>query len=320
MKSGSDATASAAGARRDIELWVGILNDDVAKGVPRGVQLQASFVEIGGVKTRYLHAGSGYPVVLLHGVGMAADSWIENIEPLAEQFSVYAPDMLGCGFTELGDPPEGAPQLAMVGHLSELIEHLGLGKFAIVGSSLGGLIAALQYFAMPDRGRGVRLCRLGGPVRSPRRKRSPKILADSFKNGSMAYADMSLQILRERLSNIVFDVASIPDYVLHMQLTSYALPWSLAAYQHRMEGMMTALAAGAAGWISHRLGEIEVPALAIAGDRDPRTSEAWEATAAAGLPNAKRVGFDNCGHLPHLEYPDKFNHLIADFVGANTHA
>ena len=318
MKSGSDATASAAGARRDVELWVGILNDDVAKGVPRGVQLQASFVEIGGVKTRYLHAGSGYPVVLLHGVGMAADSWIENIEPLAEQFSVYAPDMLGCGFTELGDPPEGAPQLAMVGHLSELIEHLGLGKFAIVGSSLGGLIAALQYFAMPDR---VKAFAFAGSAAlfAAEGEALAKILADSFKNGNMAYADMSLQILRERLSNIVFDVASIPDYVLHMQLTSYALPWSLPAYQYRMQGMMTALAAGAAGWISHRLGEIEVPALAIAGDRDPRTSEAWEATAAAGLPNATRVGFDNCGHLPHLEYPDKFNHLIADFVGANTH-
>ena len=271
------------------------------------------------MKTRYLHAGAGYPVLLLHGVGMAADSWIENIEPLAERFTVYAPDMLGCGFTELGDPPAGPPQLAMVAHLSQLIEHLGLGKFAIVGSSLGGLIAALQYFAMPDR---VQAFAFAGSAAmfAAERDALGKILADSFKNGSMAYADISLETLRERLGNIVFDVASIPDYVLHMQLTSYALPWSLQAYQYRMQGMMTALEAGEAGWIRYRLGEIDVPALAIAGDRDPRTSEAWEATAAAGIPNAKRVGFDKCGHLPHLEYPSKFNSLIADFVNANARA
>ncbi|MDA0261042.1 MAG: alpha/beta hydrolase [Proteobacteria bacterium] len=279
--------------------------------------MHASFVEIDGVRTRYLHAGSGPPLLLLHGVGMAADSWIENIEPLAAEFSVYAPDMLGCGFTELsapGDaPPAGPPQLAMVAHLSALIDHLGLERFAIVGSSLGGLIAALQYFAMPDR---VRAFAFAGSAAmyaaEPPALR--QIFADSFKNGSMAYADISIETLRQRLGNIVFDVACLPEYVLHTQLTSYALPWSLKAYQYRMQGMIAALDAGEDGWIRHRLAEIAVPTLAIAGDGDPRTTPAWEAAAAAGIAKSQRVEFENCGHLPHLEYPDRFNRLITRFV------
>ena len=281
--------------------------------------MQASFVEIGGVRTRYLHAGSGYPVVLLHGVGMAADSWIENIEPLSASFSVYAPDMLGCGFTELcapsGKPPEGPPQLAMVGHLSELIDHWGFDRFAIVGSSMGGLIAALQYFAMPDR---VAAFAFAGSAAlfAAEKDALGETLAGSFKNGSMAYADISLATLRERLGNIVFDLACIPEYVLHMQLTTYALPWSLQAYQYRMKGMMAALDAGDAGWIRHRLGDISVPTLAIAGDGDPRTTPAWEEAATTGIANSQRIELENCGHLPHLEYSGKFNKLIADFVSS----
>lgn len=283
--------------------------------------MQASFVEIGGVRTRYLHAGSGYPILLLHGVGMAADSWIENMEALAGEFDVYAPDMLGCGFTPLNAPnnapPDGPPQLAMVAHLSALIDHLGLDKFAIVGSSLGGLIAALQYFEMPDRVESITFAG-SAALFAAEKNELKEIFAASFKNGSMAYADISIETLRQRLANIVHDIAVIPDYVLHTQMTSYALPWSLAAYQHRMQGMLTALDASDAGWVRHRLGEIAVPSLAIAGDEDPRTNDDWEAQAIAGIANARRVAFAHCGHLPHLEYPDKFNRLIARFVAGKS--
>ena len=285
--------------------------------------MQAKFVDIDGVTTRYLHAGAGYPILLLHGVGMAADSWIENIAPLAADFDVYAPDMLGCGFTPLhaagGSPPTAAPQSAMVDHLSALIDHLALDKFAIVGSSLGGLIAALQYFAMPERVESITFAG-SAAMYAASKEELKEIFAGSFKNGSMAYADISLETLHERLGNIVHDRSVIPAYVLHTQMTSYALPWSFAAYQYRMQGMLEALDGGDEGWISHRLSEIAVPALAIAGDEDPRTTAAWEEQAIRDIPDARRVEFSQCGHLPHLEYPDKFNRLIAEFVSGSRHA
>ena len=286
-------------------------------GTQGDLGMQAKFVDIGGIPTRYLRAGAGYPVLLLHGVGMAADSWIENITELASEFDVYAPDMLGCGFTPLygagGSVPTAAPQLAMVDHLSAFIDHLELDKFAIVGSSLGGLIAALQYFAMPDRVDSITFAGSAAMYAADKAELK-EIFAGSFKNGSMAYANISLDTLRQRLGNIVHDPSVIPDYVLHTQMTTYALPWSFAAYQYRMQGMLDALDADDAGWISHRLDEIAVPALAIAGDEDPRTTAAWEEQAVRGISDARRVEFSKCGHLPHLEYPGKFNRLITEFV------
>lgn len=284
--------------------------------------MQAKFVDINRVSTRYLHAGTGYPILLLHGVGMAADSWIENIEVLAADFDVYAPDMLGCGFTPLhaadASAPAGAPQLAMVDHLSALIDYLELDKFAIVGSSLGGLIAALQYFAMPDRVQSITFAG-SGAMYAASKDELKRIFAGSFKNGSKAYADISLGTLHERLGNIVHDHSAIPAYILHTQMTSYALPWSLAAYEYRMRGMIEALDADDSGWVSQRLNEIMVPALAIAGDEDPRTTPAWESQAVREIADAHRVEFSKCGHLPHIEYPEKFNRLIAKFVNNSRH-
>ena len=279
--------------------------------------MRASFIDIDGIRSRFLEAGSGETIVLLHGVGMAADCWIRTMEALSHNFRVVAPDMLGCGFTPLhapaGQPPPGPPQLAMVAHLSKLFDRIGVDRFAVVGSSLGGLVGALQYLAMPERVTALAFSGSAALYAAESRELA-EILAGSFKNGSTAYSDVSLDSLRQRLANIVHDVAVIPEYVLHMQLTAYSLPWSFAAYEHRMQGMISALEAGEAGWIRCRLGEIAIPALAIAGDADPRTTPEWEARAVRDLPNARQATFKNCGHFPHLEYPSKFEILITRFV------
>ena len=281
------------------------------------MDVRASFIDIEGIRSRCLEAGSGETIVLLHGVGMAADCWIGTMAALSRDFRLLAPDMLGCGFTPLhapgGQPPPGPPQLAMVAHLSKLFDRIGVDRFAVVGSSLGGLVGALQYLAMPERVAALAFCGSAALYAAAPEKLA-EILAGSFKNGSTAYADVSLDSLRRRLANIVHDVAVIPEYVLHMQLTAYSLPWSFAAYSHRMQGMIAALEAGDAGWIRRRLGEIAIPALAIAGDADPRTTPEWESRAARDLPDARQVTFENCGHFPHLEYPARFETLIARFV------
>ena len=63
--------------------------------------MRASFIDVGGITTRYLHAGEdhGQALLLIHGGGVAADTWLRNIEPLGREFAVYAPDNIGHGFT-----------------------------------------------------------------------------------------------------------------------------------------------------------------------------------------------------------------------------
>ena len=62
--------------------------------------MRAKFVDVNGVKTRYLHEGSGEPLLLVHGAGAFADNFYKNIDALGKEYFVCAPDMVGHGFTE----------------------------------------------------------------------------------------------------------------------------------------------------------------------------------------------------------------------------
>ena len=275
--------------------------------------MRAHFVELGGVRTRYLRAGDGPPVFLLHGVGMTADSWVKNIGPLSERFSVYAPDLLGCGFTECGVPSTEAPQLAIVQHLENLADSLDLQTFSVIGSSLGGLIASLAYLQMP--GRIDRLVIVGAAsLLAATRDELRGVFEASHKNGGRAFADNSISGHRQRLANLVTDVRSIPSTALHMQINAYGLPWAQSSYERRITGLIAHLKESPDAWVMDRLEKIEVPVLLIAGKNDPRTSPAWEDLASLRLPRAERMMFENCGHFPHLEYPDEFNAAVQRFL------
>src|SRR5690349_10266102 len=99
------------------------------------------FVDVDGVQTRCLVAGddAAPPILLIHGLSLTADIWSRHIEALGGRFRVVAPDMLGHGFTR---PVEGAviDIPAKLRHLLRLTEVLGFRRFAVSGSSYGGLI------------------------------------------------------------------------------------------------------------------------------------------------------------------------------------
>ena len=89
--------------------------------------------------------------MLVHGAGISADAWLRNVDKLAEDFSVVAPDTLGQGFTGVGDFTGGAPQPHFVAHLKALADQVGFDKFAMCGSSFGAMLCILTYFDIPER-------------------------------------------------------------------------------------------------------------------------------------------------------------------------
>src|SRR5947207_3248896 len=103
--------------------------------------MKVNFANVGGVPTRYYSAGSGRrALLLLHGVGVASDSWFRNIDALASDYFVCAPDLLGNGFTAEGSYLAGAPQAHMVNHLFDLLDHIEADRYSVVGSSFGSVI------------------------------------------------------------------------------------------------------------------------------------------------------------------------------------
>lgn len=274
--------------------------------------MRVFFERIGEVDTRYYQAGSGFPVLLVHGVGVAADAWIKNIDPLAEHFAVYAPDLLGSGFTGVNQVPEGPPQPYLVQHLAEFVDHLGLREFAVVGSSLGALIATLLYLRMPERVRKLVLVScstLLGEFDETLREAT----LQSRENGRRGFAEITPEVTRQRMANICFDPDSVPESLVLMQMTCNALPGALSAYERRMAGLLD-FTKSQAHSVGARIHDVKVPILVVWGVQDPRGRYELALQQFGHLPNARIVPFAHCGHLPHLEHPEQFNQLLIDFL------
>jgi pimeloyl-ACP methyl ester carboxylesterase len=119
-----------------------------------------------GIKTNYLEAGKGDPVVLIHGSGPGVTSyanWRLVLPALAENFRVLAPDMVGFGFSERPANVEYGVQ-TWADQVVGLMDTLDLQKAHLVGNSFGGAIALRVATQHPDRvGKLVLMGSMGVP-------------------------------------------------------------------------------------------------------------------------------------------------------------
>jgi len=104
---------------------------------------EARFVDVNGIRTRYYEAGSGEPLLLLHGApwgGVAsANTWVDNFDTLSKHFHVYAPDRIGAGLTDNPKTDDDYNEVAMHQHMRDFIRTMKLEPVHVVAHSLGGL-------------------------------------------------------------------------------------------------------------------------------------------------------------------------------------
>jgi pimeloyl-ACP methyl ester carboxylesterase len=276
--------------------------------------MRARFLDIGGLGTRILEAGRGDKLLLLHPVGFSGDVWFRTLPVLAERHSVCAPDMLGHGFSALYDRTGRIGHGPVLDHVAELVDTLGWDRFAVAGSSFGGLIAGLLALRWPDRVSRLMIIGSGSAVQPP--AETEKSLAATLANGGAALDDPSWTTCRRRLGNLCFDPAAAHDELLLAQLSSCAREGAAAAYRALLAAMIDPVR-NAPYRLWGRFGEIAMPTLLLWGRQDPRAGLAWAEAAADQIPNARLVTMDHCGHLPFLEHPAAFNRVAAEFFAAS---
>jgi pimeloyl-ACP methyl ester carboxylesterase len=280
--------------------------------------MNVEFANVAGVQTRFYRHGQGdEAVLLLHGVGVSSDSWFWNLEALGKSRVAIAPDMLGFGMTEEGDYQGGPPHDLIVQHLVNLLKHLRLRQVAVVGSSFGANIACHFALAHPALVSHLVLVGCGPALNSP--GYLLKMYEASFENGSMAMSDPSLERCRRRLDRLVFKANKSQAALLTMQLTLYSLPSAFERYQRRMMGIGNANALREYDVVA-RLSEIKCPSLVIWGRQDTRGDMSEAEQNSKNLSSSKFLTFEACGHLPYLEYPDRFNSLVGNFIADDASA
>ena len=115
-----------------------------------GSVAEEHFVNLDGSRMRYLRAGSGPPLILLHGLMGYSFSWRFNIPALAKDFTVFALDLLGTGFSDR--PAQLDCRLCSVAErVLQFVDAAGISSFDLLGTSHGGAVAIMVAASCSER-------------------------------------------------------------------------------------------------------------------------------------------------------------------------
>ena len=265
-------------------------------------------IVLNGVKVRYVQAGQGPVVLLLHGLGASLITWRRNIYPLAHAgFTVLAPDLPGHGDSDKPphlsyDPISGA-QL-----LHDFARELGVERLSLVGSSAGGLIVgllALEHPEMVDRLVLVGAGGLGKRVSWFLRMISLPVLGELF------YQPWIHQTMGTT-KRIFYNHPPGMDEVLRELHRVRSLPGARRAALRSIRSSVNYFGLRRQRYIVDRLKESPVPLLTVWGEKDIIIPISHADMIRRELPNSTVYTMPECGHWPHMEKPEEFNLLLTD--------
>jgi 2-hydroxy-6-oxonona-2,4-dienedioate hydrolase len=135
----------------------------------------------------------------------------------------------------------------------------------------------------------------------------------SFANGIAAMKNPTLEVCGRRMNNLVHDPKSVPEALLMLQLSLYALPGAVDRYERRMRGIKE-LDALKRFDVTGRMDELTLPTSIVWGRQDIRGNLDEAKRHAAALQKGRLCVYEKCGHLPYLEYPEQFNSHLREFL------
>ncbi|HEX8099744.1 MAG TPA: alpha/beta fold hydrolase [Actinomycetota bacterium] len=269
-----------------------------------------------GLHTAYLEAGSGPPLVLLHGLGATNASLLPTLWELAANYRVIAPDLPGFGESA---KPLRSYNAAFFSHwLQAFLDELGIERTDLLGNSMGGRVAIELGLRAPERVRRmvllapspafirrrefVRLVRLLRPELA--------VLPVPIPHRQVVRATRAMFSRPSRLPDGWYDAAA--DEFLRVFATARGrIAFFSAARQIYLEEPR-----GAKGFWD-RLPGLATPALFVWGARDRLVPAKFARHVVDALPNATSVVFEDCGHVPQYELPAKTHRLVRDFLAAD---
>lgn len=255
--------------------------------------------EINGIETFYRDRGAGLPVLLVHGFPLDGTLWQPQLDELADEYRVIAPDLRGFGESA---PGAEVTMEQYADDLGALLDELEIDQVVLAGLSMGGYIAFAFHRKYPDRVLGLVLVDTRPQADTDQVRANRVATATKVKEqGATVLAD---DMLSKLLSPAT--VNNKPNLVrtVHAMMSRQPVP-----------GIVAALQAMAARPDSRpMLGGISVPTLIVVGADDTITPVADAEAMVEAIPGAELVIIPQAGHLSNLEQPEAFNQALRTFI------
>lgn len=270
-------------------------------------------VDAGGVKTFYIEAGSGTPIILLHGLAATNTSFLPTFVELHHDHRVIAPDLPGFG--DSAKPIRSYDAAFYASWLIDFLDALGIEKAHLIGNSMGGRIAIETALRVPDRVDRVAL--LAPSPAFIRGRQYARIVR--FLRPELAFLPLSVprrqvvgSIKRlfakpERLADDWYESAA-DEFIRVFSSPRGRIGFFSAARQIYLEQPY-----GETGFWD-RLPQLSRPALFVWGEKDWLVPSRFERHVQRCLPEATSVVLPDCGHVPQYESPDETHRLIRQFL------
>jgi len=258
---------------------------------------------IGNISIFYEEHGDGPPLVMIRGLGSNLLSWFEQIDVFSRHYKCVVFDNRGAGRTDKPDGPYSIKQMA--DDTAGLMDALGITRAALLGISMGGMIA--QEFALHHQEKLSCLIlgctHFGGQyiAESP-----PEITAAVMAGTSATPAQLKQQLQAVFCDNTIEHRPEVVEK--HNRIRAqYAIP--PFAFMRQIQAIGTFES-------RTRLDQIRVPTMVITGRDDRLVAPENSKLIADRIPGAKLTELPG-GHLFMVEYPEQFNRAVIDFIDAH---
>jgi pimeloyl-ACP methyl ester carboxylesterase len=290
--------------------------------------IRPGFIDIGSLRVHHMVGGRGAPVVFIHGLGSSSYmEWRYNLEPTAERYRVFAPDLPGYGRTEKPRARYTIPYFARF--VERYIEDRGLRSAVIVGASLGGRIALELALEQPRLVRKLVLVNALGLGRPQVRVAQmayglvtiPRVgeAVMKFTRGALGWASpRMIRRVAARYAGASSNLErSMDDAYLENLRELYSTDDFHNAYLSTVRSLINPRTLfGGHHDVTSRLTEIKVPLQLIWGADDPLFPVAQAARAHALVAHSRFAIIEGAGHSPQAERPEEFNRVLLNFLHA----
>jgi 4,5:9,10-diseco-3-hydroxy-5,9,17-trioxoandrosta-1(10),2-diene-4-oate hydrolase len=269
------------------------------------------FITVGSNNTRYMSLGTkGEEIILVHGLGAFAESWMYNFESFAKHFRVYALDLAGFGKSD--KPKAEYTYDYFATFLHDFMVAMKIEDAHLVGHSLGGGTVLQFTLKYPDKvkklviigsaGLGTEASAmvkilsipiLGGLLTRPSRKGAANLLKQLVNED---------KVITDEIIDLWYQMSSMPRAQRALLKTNRAIT-NLSGYRKKVTDP-----------IRTHLNEIGAPTLVLWGRQDQMVPLSHAETAEKNIKNATTHIFDNCGHCPMIECPDEFNSQVIKYL------
>lgn len=286
---------------------------------------EIKFIDVNGVRTRYLEAGSGEPLVLHHGAEFPraatnAEVWSRNIEGLAKSFRVLAVDKLGHGYTDNPKTDADFSFEAVVQHGYDFMQALGLGPAHLVGHSRGGYLVTRLALEHPEAVKTLTIV-------------DSNSIAPGYPANGSFYVDLdqrnphppgSRDYLWYYVEAHTFSTQHMetdPEWIDNMleildQPKVKELQRRFQSIRESYRASIERSKAETIGWLEEK--RLKTPTLVVWGFNDPSAplelGYGLFQLIAPQVPRSELHVFNEAGHHTFREHPESFNRVVTAFI------